>query len=38
MRSMCSDSAGQEWMSITAWFGSGQSVEQVAKDSDAAWP
>ncbi|MDT4990092.1 MAG: alpha-glucoside transport system substrate-binding protein, partial [Micromonosporaceae bacterium] len=30
--------AGQEWKSFTAWFGSGQSIQQVAKDIDAAWP
>jgi alpha-glucoside transport system substrate-binding protein len=30
--------AGQEWTSMTAWFGQGQSVAQVAKDIDAAWP
>jgi alpha-glucoside transport system substrate-binding protein len=30
--------AGQEWKSMTALFGSGQSVEQVAKDIDSAWP
>jgi alpha-glucoside transport system substrate-binding protein len=30
--------AGQEWKSMTAWFGSGQSVTQVAKDIDSAWP
>jgi alpha-glucoside transport system substrate-binding protein len=30
--------AGQEWKSMTAWFGSGQSITQVAKDIDAAWP
>jgi len=30
--------AGQEWTSMTAWFGQGQSITQVAKDIDAAWP
>jgi len=30
--------AGQEWKSMTAWFGSGQQIPQVAKDIDAAWP
>ena len=30
--------AGQEWTSMTAWFGQGQSIAQVAKDIDAAWP
>jgi alpha-glucoside transport system substrate-binding protein len=30
--------AGQEWKSMTAWFAQGQSIQQVAKDIDAAWP
>jgi alpha-glucoside transport system substrate-binding protein len=30
--------AGQEWTSYTAWFGQGQSIAQVTKDIDAAWP
>jgi len=30
--------SGQEWTSMTAWFAQGQSVTQVAKDIDAAWP
>jgi alpha-glucoside transport system substrate-binding protein len=30
--------AGQEWTSMTAWFAQGQSITQVAKDIDAAWP
>ena len=30
--------AGQEWTSMTAWFAQGQSIAQVAKDIDAAWP
>jgi alpha-glucoside transport system substrate-binding protein len=30
--------AGQEWTSMTAWFAQGQSISQVAKDIDAAWP
>jgi alpha-glucoside transport system substrate-binding protein len=30
--------AGQEWKSMTAWFAEGQSISQVAKDIDAAWP
>ncbi|HEX6499659.1 MAG TPA: ABC transporter substrate-binding protein [Micromonosporaceae bacterium] len=30
--------AGQEWKSMTAWFAQGQSIDQVAKDIDAAWP
>jgi alpha-glucoside transport system substrate-binding protein len=30
--------SGQEWKSMTAWFGSGQSIQQVTKDIDAAWP
>ena len=30
--------AGQEWKSMTAWFGTGISVQQVAKEIDAAWP
>jgi alpha-glucoside transport system substrate-binding protein len=30
--------AGQEWKSMTAWFGQGQSIAQTAKDIDAAWP
>lgn len=30
--------AGQEWKSMTAWFGEGQSITQTAKDIDAAWP
>jgi alpha-glucoside transport system substrate-binding protein len=30
--------SGQEWKSFTAWFGSGQSIQQVAKDIDSAWP
>jgi alpha-glucoside transport system substrate-binding protein len=30
--------SGQEWKSMTAWFGSGQSIDQTAKDIDAAWP
>jgi alpha-glucoside transport system substrate-binding protein len=30
--------AGQEWKSMTAWFGEGRSIQQVAKDIDDAWP
>src|ERR1041385_5425384 len=30
--------AGQEWTSMTAWFGQGESIAQVAKDIDSAWP
>jgi alpha-glucoside transport system substrate-binding protein len=30
--------AGQEWKSFTAWFGEGQSIQQVSKDIDSAWP
>ena len=30
--------SGQEWKSLTAWFAEGQSITQVAKDIDAAWP
>jgi alpha-glucoside transport system substrate-binding protein len=30
--------AGQEWTSFTAWFAQGQSIAQVTKDIDAAWP
>jgi alpha-glucoside transport system substrate-binding protein len=30
--------AGQEWKSMTAWFAEGTSIEQTAKDIDAAWP
>jgi alpha-glucoside transport system substrate-binding protein len=30
--------SGQEWKSFTAWFAQGQSIAQVAKDIDAAWP
>lgn len=30
--------AGQEWTSMTAWFGQGESIAQAAKDIDAAWP
>jgi len=30
--------AGQEWKSMTAVFGSGQSVAQALKDCDTAWP
>ena len=30
--------SGQEWKSMTAWFAQGQSITQVAKDIDAAWP
>jgi alpha-glucoside transport system substrate-binding protein len=30
--------SGQEWKSLTAWFAEGQSIQQVAKDIDAAWP
>jgi alpha-glucoside transport system substrate-binding protein len=30
--------SGQEWKSFTSWFGEGQSVQQTAKDIDAAWP
>jgi alpha-glucoside transport system substrate-binding protein len=30
--------AGQEWKSFTSWFGEGQSIQQVSKDIDAAWP
>jgi alpha-glucoside transport system substrate-binding protein len=30
--------SGQEWKSFTSWFGEGQSIQQTAKDIDAAWP
>jgi len=30
--------AGQEWKSMTAWFGQGEAVTKVASDIDAAWP
>lgn len=30
--------AGQEWKSFTSWFGSGESIDQVTKEIDAAWP
>jgi alpha-glucoside transport system substrate-binding protein len=30
--------AGSEWKAMTAWFGQGQSIQQVAKDIDAGWP
>jgi alpha-glucoside transport system substrate-binding protein len=30
--------SGQEWKSFTAWFAEGQSIAQVAKDIDGAWP
>jgi len=30
--------SGQEWKSMTAWFGQNQSIDQVLKDIDAAWP
>jgi alpha-glucoside transport system substrate-binding protein len=30
--------AGSEWKAMTAWFGQGQPIQQVAKDIDAAWP
>jgi len=30
--------AGQEWKSMTAWFGQGISIDKVVKDIDAAWP
>jgi alpha-glucoside transport system substrate-binding protein len=30
--------AGQEWRSMTAWFGQGESITKVAADIDAAWP
>jgi alpha-glucoside transport system substrate-binding protein len=30
--------SSQEWKSMTAWFGQGQSTTQVAKDIDAAFP
>ncbi|MDQ1486047.1 MAG: alpha-glucoside transport system substrate-binding protein [Actinomycetota bacterium] len=30
--------SGQEWKSLTAWFAEGQSITQVAKDIDGAWP
>jgi alpha-glucoside transport system substrate-binding protein len=30
--------SGQEWKSFTAWFASGQSIQQIAKDIDGAWP
>ena len=30
--------AGAEWKQMVAWFGSGQSIDQTAKNIDAAWP
>jgi len=30
--------SGAEWKAMVAWFGSGKSIPQVAKDIDAAWP
>jgi alpha-glucoside transport system substrate-binding protein len=30
--------AGQEWKSMTAWFGQGVPADKVAADIDAAWP
>jgi alpha-glucoside transport system substrate-binding protein len=30
--------SGQEWKSMTAWFAEGKSIQQTAKDIDAAWP
>jgi len=30
--------AGQEWKSMTAWFGQGEAATKVASDIDAAWP
>jgi alpha-glucoside transport system substrate-binding protein len=30
--------SGQEWTSFTAWFAQGESINQVTKDIDAAWP
>ncbi len=30
--------SGAEWKAMTAWFAEGKSVEQTAKDIDAAWP
>lgn len=30
--------SGQEWTSFTAWFAQGESISQVTKDIDAAWP
>ena len=30
--------SGEEWKAMTAWFGQGQSIQQVASDIDGAWP
>jgi alpha-glucoside transport system substrate-binding protein len=30
--------SGAEWKAMTAWFAEGKSVDQTAKDIDAAWP
>jgi alpha-glucoside transport system substrate-binding protein len=30
--------AGSEWKEMTAWFGSGASIDTVAKAIDASWP
>ncbi len=30
--------SGQEWKSFTAWFGQGESIQQVASEIDNAWP
>ena len=30
--------SGAEWKAMTEWFGSGKSVDAIAKEIDAAWP
>ncbi|MDP9116626.1 MAG: ABC transporter substrate-binding protein [Actinomycetota bacterium] len=30
--------SGAEWKAMTEWFGSGKSIDAVAKEIDAAWP
>jgi alpha-glucoside transport system substrate-binding protein len=30
--------SGAEWKAMTAWFAEGKSIDQTAKDIDAAWP
>ncbi len=30
--------SGEEWKAMVDWFGSGKSIDDVAKEIDAAWP